>query len=38
VHEHQAQFVELLQSNGIEMRELRDFEELEKHMFSQRLA
>jgi hypothetical protein len=32
VHEHQAQVVELLQNNGIEIRVFRDFEELEKYM------
>ena len=32
VHEHEAQFVELLQRNGIEIRVFRDFEELEEQM------
>jgi hypothetical protein len=32
VHEHETQFVELVQSNGIEIKVFRDFEELEEYM------
>jgi hypothetical protein len=32
VHEHEVQFVELVQSNGIEIKVFRDFEELEEYM------
>lgn len=32
VHKHEAQFVELLQSNGVKIRVFRDFEELEEYM------
>ena len=32
VHKHEAQFVELLQSNGVKIRVFLDFEELEEYM------